>query len=50
MLLESSKGKKQDLGNCKPVSLTSVTGKIMEKIVGGIIEKHLKDNAVITQS
>ena len=33
--------KKDDLGNYEPVSLTSVPGKI-EKIIQGIIEKHLK--------
>lgn len=41
---------KKDLGNYKPVSLTSVPGKIMKEIVEGIVEKHLKDNAVIIQS
>ncbi|GAB0190793.1 mitochondrial enolase superfamily member 1 [Grus japonensis] len=44
------KGKKEDPGNYKPVSLTSVPGKIMEKIMLGVIEKHLKDNAVIGHS
>ncbi|KAJ7422591.1 hypothetical protein BTVI_13531 [Pitangus sulphuratus] len=39
-----------DPGNYRPVSLTSVTGKIMEKIILRVIEKHLKDNAVIGQS
>ncbi|KFP57002.1 hypothetical protein N323_03318, partial [Cathartes aura] len=41
------KGKKEDPGNYKPVSLTSVPGKIMEKVILGVIEKHLRDNAVI---
>ncbi|KAK4807096.1 hypothetical protein QYF61_018437 [Mycteria americana] len=44
------KGKKEDPGNHRPVSHTSVPGKIMEKIILGVIEKHLKDNAVIGQS
>ncbi|GAB0184565.1 mitochondrial enolase superfamily member 1 [Grus japonensis] len=44
------KGKKDDPGNYRPVSLTSVPGKIMEKIMLGVIEKHLKDNAVIGHS
>ncbi|GAB0206625.1 mitochondrial enolase superfamily member 1 [Grus japonensis] len=44
------KGKKEDPGTYRPVSLTSVPGKIMEKIMLGVIEKHLKDNAVIGHS
>ena len=44
------KGKKEDPGNYRPVSLTSVPGKIMEKVILGVIEKHLKDSAVIGHS
>ncbi|GAB0179592.1 mitochondrial enolase superfamily member 1 [Grus japonensis] len=44
------KGKKEDPGNYRLVSLTSVPGKIMEKIMLGVIKKHLKDNAVIGHS
>ncbi|KAJ7417181.1 RNA-directed DNA polymerase from mobile element jockey-like protein [Willisornis vidua] len=44
------KGKKEDLGNYWPVSLTSVPGKVMEKIILGGIEEHLKDNAVTGHS
>ncbi|GAB0182551.1 mitochondrial enolase superfamily member 1 [Grus japonensis] len=44
------KGKKEDPGNYRPVSLTSVPGKIVEKIMLGVIEKHLKDNTVIGHS
>ena len=41
------KGKTKDPGNYRHVSLTSVPGKIMEKVILGVIEKHLRDNAVI---
>ncbi|KAJ7424345.1 RNA-directed DNA polymerase from mobile element jockey-like protein [Pitangus sulphuratus] len=44
------KGKKEDPGNYRPVSLTSVPGKVMEKIIPRCIEKHLKDNTVIGHS
>lgn len=44
------KGKKEDPSNYRPVTLTSVPGKIIEKIILGVIEKHLKVNAVISQS
>ncbi|KAJ7410299.1 hypothetical protein BTVI_53883 [Pitangus sulphuratus] len=43
-------GKKEDPGNYRPVSVTSVFGKVMEKIILGGIEKHQKDNAVIGHS
>ena len=41
------KGKEEDAGHYKPVSLTSVPGKIMEKIILGLAEKHFRDKAVI---
>lgn len=36
------KGKNENPGNYRPVSLTSVPGEIMEKIIPGVIEKHLR--------
>ncbi|GAB0207044.1 mitochondrial enolase superfamily member 1 [Grus japonensis] len=50
VVLIFEKGKKEDPGNYRPVSLTSVPGKIMEKVILGAIEKHLRDNAVIGHS
>jgi len=40
------KGKKVDPGNYRPVSLTSVPGQIMEQVILGVTEKHLRDNVV----
>lgn len=42
------KGKKENASNYRPVSLTLVPGKGMEKIIPRVIEKDLEDNAVIT--
>ena len=44
------KGKKEEPGNDRPVSLTSMPGKIMEKVILGVIEKHLRETAVIGHS
>ncbi|KAJ7410048.1 rna-directed dna polymerase from mobile element jockey-like [Pitangus sulphuratus] len=44
------KGRKEDPGNYRSVSLTSVTGKIRKKIILGFIEKDLKDHKVIGHS
>jgi len=41
------KGKKKDLGKYWPVSVITVPGKIMEKIMLGDTEKHPKDNVLI---
>ncbi|KFV15868.1 RNA-directed DNA polymerase from mobile element jockey, partial [Tauraco erythrolophus] len=41
------KSVKEDPGNYRPVSLTSVPGKIMEKIILGTTERRLKNNAII---
>ena len=43
------KGVREDPGNYKLDSLTSVPGKIMEKIIPSITERHLKNNAIISQ-
>ncbi|CAM5117477.1 unnamed protein product [Eretmochelys imbricata] len=42
------KENEDNLGNYKPVSLTSVPGKIMEQIIKQSICKHLEDNKVIS--
>ncbi|CAM5092187.1 unnamed protein product [Eretmochelys imbricata] len=44
------KGTKDNTGNYKLVSLTSVPGRIMEQIVEQSICKHLEDNEVINNS
>jgi len=45
-----NKDRKEDPTNYRPEYFTLVLGKIMEKIILGVTEKHLKDNAVIGQS
>jgi len=44
------KGMREDPGNYRPVSLPSVPGKIMQRIILGAAERHLKNNAVIRHS
>lgn len=42
----SKKDVREDPGNYRPVSLTSVPGKVAEKITLGIVKRHLKNNAI----
>ncbi|KFP87968.1 hypothetical protein N311_07495, partial [Apaloderma vittatum] len=41
------KGQKDDPGNYRPVSLTSVLGKLMEQVILSCIMRHMQDNQVI---
>ncbi|KAK4826582.1 hypothetical protein QYF61_010217 [Mycteria americana] len=41
------KGWKEDPGNCRPVSLISVLGKVMEQIILSAITRHMQNNQVI---
>uniref|UniRef100_A0A803SMX6 Reverse transcriptase domain-containing protein n=1 Tax=Anolis carolinensis TaxID=28377 RepID=A0A803SMX6_ANOCA len=43
-------GKKNDPNNYRPVSLTSIPGKILEKIIKEVVCEHLETNAVIANS
>jgi len=44
------KGQKEDPGNYRPVSLTSVLGKVMQQIILSAITWHTQDNQVIRPS
>ncbi|KFQ29702.1 hypothetical protein N332_06856, partial [Mesitornis unicolor] len=41
------KGRKEDPGKYRPVSLTSVPGKVMEQIILNVITCHMQDNKTI---
>ncbi|PKU45830.1 rna-directed dna polymerase from mobile element jockey-like [Limosa lapponica baueri] len=44
------KGKKEDPGNYRPVSLTSIPGKMMERLILGVISKHMEEKKAIRSS
>uniref|UniRef100_A0A493TTX5 Reverse transcriptase domain-containing protein n=1 Tax=Anas platyrhynchos platyrhynchos TaxID=8840 RepID=A0A493TTX5_ANAPP len=44
------KGRRADPGNYRPVSLTSVPGKLMEQILLGVIMRHLQGKQAIRRS
>jgi len=44
------KGRKEDPGNYRPVSLTLVPGKIMERFIPSALTGHVKDNQGIRPS
>jgi len=46
----SKKGWKEDPRNYRPVSLTSVLGKIMERFILSALTRHVKDNQGIGPS
>lgn len=46
----SRKGQKEDLGNYKPVSLTSIPGEVMEQLMLEAISKHVEEKRVIRTS
>jgi len=49
-LIQAKQKQRENPGNYRSVSLSSVPEKIMEKIILGTVERHLKGNAVIRDS
>ncbi|KAK4815944.1 hypothetical protein QYF61_010201 [Mycteria americana] len=49
-LVKFKKGRKEDRGNYRPVSLTSVVRKVMEQIILSAITWHVEDNQVVRPS
>jgi len=49
-LLTFKKGKKEDPGNYRPVSLISILGKVMEQLILEVIIKEVKEKKVIRSS
>ncbi|GAB0204584.1 hypothetical protein GRJ2_002924000 [Grus japonensis] len=50
VMLIHKKGQKEDVGNYRPVSLTSVPGKVMEQIILSVIMQHVQDKQAIRPS
>ena len=46
-LQSSKKGKKEDPENYRPVSLTSIPGKVMEQLILGVINEHVEEKVVV---
>ncbi|GAB0180066.1 mitochondrial enolase superfamily member 1 [Grus japonensis] len=40
------KGKKEDAGNYRPVSLSSIPGKVMEQLILGVFNKHVEEKVI----
>ncbi|PKU49337.1 rna-directed dna polymerase from mobile element jockey- hypothetical protein [Limosa lapponica baueri] len=47
VMLVFKKGKKENPGNYRPVSLTSIPGKLMDQLILDVISKHVEEKKVI---